>query len=98
MGNKKWRVHRQIGGTKMHGGYFSDLENAKRNADQMVIEYEIQIGKTTKHKLNYPREKLTQNTIDMDESIEKKTEVNLTKSSFFEAQKRKRIENQSEQL
>lgn len=52
---KKWEVGRIFDQKKVHGGYFNYLEEAKHASDKLVYNYELKIGKESKHKLNFPR-------------------------------------------
>merc|ERR1712098_354867 len=48
-------VHRRLGGKNIHGGRFleKDLERAKRRADELIHEYEMETGNESKNKLNF---------------------------------------------
>lgn len=52
---KKWKVERSIGAERVTGGYFSSLEEAKRKSDDLVYRHEAEIGRESKHTLNFPR-------------------------------------------
>ena len=42
---KTWEVGRMFEQKKVHGGYFSDLEEAKHASDKLVHNYELKIRK-----------------------------------------------------
>jgi hypothetical protein len=50
-----WQVKRQIDCKTVVGGYFPEwnLEGAKRKADELVYEYIMRTGPTTKYKMNF---------------------------------------------
>jgi len=50
----KWFAKRTLGGKNVFGRYFLDVEQAKREADEMIYEYEMKTGqKQANHKLNF---------------------------------------------
>merc|ERR1712098_911815 len=52
---KKWKVERSIEGERILGGYFSDFEEAQRKSDDLVRKHEVEIGRESKHELNFPQ-------------------------------------------
>jgi hypothetical protein len=49
---QKWEVSRTFRKKVVYGGVFSDFEKARRRSDELVYEYEMQVGEKCKHKLN----------------------------------------------
>ena len=52
----KWYVQRTVEDKKEYGGFFEDIEEAKRASDALVHKYEAEHGKNAKYKLNFGQE------------------------------------------
>lgn len=52
--SNKWLATRKLGGKRIHGDLFDDLEEAMHASDKLVLEYEARTKKKSPSKLNFP--------------------------------------------
>ena len=49
-----WVVQRELGGRRIHGGYFKDAESAGVASDELLFNYLISGGRSSRAKFNFP--------------------------------------------